>query len=79
VSFRCGFSASERKRIARAAKARDLAFSSFVRWAALEAASDQLLRHRPTPEPDPVELEPVVIGDTEERVHYVDGEPTRSR
>jgi hypothetical protein len=66
---------SERKRIVRAAEARNLAFSSFVRWAALEAASDQLLRQRPTPGPDPVEREPLAIAETEERVHYVDGEP----
>jgi 5-methylcytosine-specific restriction endonuclease McrA len=66
---------SERERIARAAEARNLAFSSFVRWASLQAASDQLLRQKSTPEPDPGEHEPVVIGDTEQRVHYVDGEP----
>jgi hypothetical protein len=66
---------SERERVSRAAEARNLAFSSFVRWAALQAASDRLLRQRPTPEPDPVEHDPVVIGDTAERGHYVDGEP----
>jgi hypothetical protein len=73
--FPVRLSDSERERIARAAEARDLAFSSFVRWAALQAASDRLLRQRPTPETDPGEHEPVVIGDTEQRVHYVDGEP----
>jgi hypothetical protein len=69
-------SASERERIALAAEARNLPFSSFVRWAALQAASDQLRPKRPTPKPAAVEREPVVIGDTEnKRVHYVDGEP----
>jgi hypothetical protein len=34
----------EHEQIARAARARDLRFSSFVRWAALEAATDQLMR-----------------------------------
>jgi hypothetical protein len=52
-------SEAERRRIARAAQARDLAFSSYVRWAALEAASDQELRKKPKPvEPKRV---PVVI------------------
>jgi hypothetical protein len=67
---------SEHKRISRAAEARNLAFSSFVRWAALQAASDQLRPERPTPEPDPAELDPLAIADAEDkRVHFVDGEP----
>jgi uncharacterized protein (DUF1778 family) len=56
----------ERERIAHAAEARDLAFSSYVRWAALEAASDQLLREKPKPRPKPVVPErELVILDSE--------------
>jgi hypothetical protein len=66
----------ERKRIARAAEARNVAFSSFVRWAALQAASDPLLPERPTPKPAAAEREPPAIAKTEDkRVHFVDGEP----
>jgi hypothetical protein len=67
---------SERKRISLAAEARNLAFSSFVRWAALQAASDQLRPKRPTPKPAAVERAPLANADTEDkRIHYVDGEP----
>jgi hypothetical protein len=75
-------SVTERRRIARAAKAGDLLFSSFVRWAALEAASDQLLGQRPYRKPfiEPGR-EPIVISsepEPERRPHFVDGEPVSS-
>jgi 5-methylcytosine-specific restriction endonuclease McrA/uncharacterized protein (DUF1778 family) len=67
-------SASERERISRAAEARNLTFSSFVRWAALQAAPDQLRPKRP--KPAATEREPLAIAKTEDkRVHFVDGEP----
>jgi Protein of unknown function (DUF1778) len=76
-------SATERRRISRAAKARGLAFSSFVRWAALEAASDELLhnqrrpikRNVPAAPPKKPEREPLIIEPgPEPSAHWVDGE-----
>ena len=66
---------SERSRIGHAAAARDLKFSSFVRWAALEAASDRLQREKPRPKPKLAEPEHMPIASVEpERVHhFVDG------
>jgi hypothetical protein len=55
-------SAAKRNRISKAAEARDLAFSSFVRWAALERAADELERAKPKPRPK-VEREPIILGD----------------
>jgi uncharacterized protein (DUF1778 family) len=81
-------SEAERSRISKAAEARDLAFSSFVRWAALERAADELERARAKPRPKPVEREPVTLGDDLEppapeeepfRSHsFVDGECERA-
>jgi hypothetical protein len=64
---------SERRRISRAAQARDLPFSSYVRWAALEAASDQELRAKPKPvEP---KRAPVVLDSVPQRPRrLIDGE-----
>jgi hypothetical protein len=56
-------SEAERNRISNAAKVRDLAFSSFVRWAALERAADELERAKPKPRSKPVERGPVILGD----------------
>jgi hypothetical protein len=64
---------SERKRIARAAEARDLAFSSFVRWAALERAADELERAKPKPRPKP----PVLEEEAFRRHSFVEGECER--
>jgi hypothetical protein len=53
----------ERERIAHAAEARDLAFSTFIRWAALERAANELERAKPKPRSKPVEREPIILGD----------------
>jgi hypothetical protein len=55
-------SGKERERISKAAKARDLALSSFVRWAALERAADELRRAKPKPRPKPAERGPLILG-----------------
>lgn len=74
----------ERKRISRAAEARDLRFSSFIRWAALERAADELERAKPKPRPkverEPIILEPEPPAPEEEPFrphHFVDGECQR--
>lgn len=72
-------SAEERAQIACAARARDLACSTFIRWAATEAANEQLLRAaRPkAPKPPPVteespSREPIVLEAVQSH-HFVDG------
>lgn len=75
-------SEAERNRISKAAEARDLAFSSFVRRAALERAADELERAKPKPRPKPVEREPIILEPEppvlEEQPfrshHFIDGE-----
>lgn len=66
---------NERKRIGRAAEARDLRFSSFVRWAALERAADELELAKPKPRPKPAvpERAPIVFVEPEPVHHFVEG------
>jgi hypothetical protein len=80
-------SEAERSRISKAAEALDLAFSSFVRWAALERATHELERAKPKPRSKPVERGLIILGDDVEpsapeeepfRPHsFVDGECQR--
>jgi hypothetical protein len=70
-------SPAERAQIVRAAGGRDLPVSTFIRWAATEAASEQLLRaarpKAPAPAPHAPERETIMLGD-EPAGHWVDGE-----
>jgi hypothetical protein len=57
-------------------EARDLPFSSYVRWAALEAASDQLQREKPQTRPKPVVPERMpTIFDAERERPSLEDEP----